>query len=142
MGGKENKISCTECEQVFTLKKNLYRHLRTIHHIDPIVKHEPTFHCDICDKKFSTKSNLSQHTKKFHNISDHDYICEAISASKNKKTRLICPDLCDEEFPTHLQLCSHLQEDHELNIDFEELEFNSMQGIIDKSHQVFNIQND
>ena len=53
----EVKHECRICKKVFTLKKNLVRHQKTVH--EKCKKHE----CGICQKKFSRKSHKDMHLR-------------------------------------------------------------------------------
>ena len=58
-GGEEEdgKPQCRICNKVFTLKKNLLQHQRSVH--EKLKKHE----CNICFRKFSRKSHKDTHLR-------------------------------------------------------------------------------
>ena len=67
-----------QCNKVFTMKKNLNHHIRTVH--DKVKKHE----CGICSKKFSRKQNKELHIK----------TCSiSVGMGLSKKSHRIIPDL-------------------------------------------------
>ena len=53
----EGDHKCTECSRLFTLKKNLERHMIDAHNKDGVNK----FVCDTCVMDFVTKDDLENH---------------------------------------------------------------------------------
>ena len=54
------KFECANCEQVFSLKENMKRHMK-VHHSDQV-----NFSCAICDFHTKYKFNLKKHEKRQH----------------------------------------------------------------------------
>ena len=55
------KSQCLYCDQMFSTKSNLTRHINSVHLL-------VTFSCDFCEKQFKHKENLT-----FHILSVHSY---------------------------------------------------------------------
>ena len=54
-------FNCTVCDKVFTVKRNLTRHIKT---------HEGgEFACSVCPKSFNRRDSLIKHSKKTHGMS-------------------------------------------------------------------------
>ena len=54
------EYKCNTCSKVFTVKRNLVRHMKNAH--DKQQKHK----CEICEKDFSRLSDLRRHKKSTH----------------------------------------------------------------------------
>ena len=57
-------LSCGFCDKQFAQKRNLVRHIQTVHE-----KKKP-FCCSLCDTPFGTKQTLERHFAKVHKIQD------------------------------------------------------------------------
>ena len=86
---------CDSCEQTFSQKSNLKRHIATIHE----TKRE--FSCDVCGKDFSSNSNLKIHIQEVHMKIKKNPTCEEKqSSSQNARTIMESEgDLCDTFLP-------------------------------------------
>nr|XP_023015155.1 uncharacterized protein LOC111504707 [Leptinotarsa decemlineata] len=120
---------CSVCDTEFTEKKNLYRHLRKFHQIEPleyISKPVPKFECSVCAKHFSYLSSLLRHIRQNHLTDDEgDYL----NIGAVRKIRILCPHkICNEEFMNYKKLREHLLEQHDVHVEYEELTFNSIAG--------------
>ena len=60
--------SCHTCPAVFLLKKNLNRHLRELHEIEPENSKQPTIVCHDCDDVLISQEKLIEHL-----IAKHSY---------------------------------------------------------------------
>lgn len=122
-------VKCIECLRVFSAKKNLYAHIRKFHKDTlEIIKTEPDpalrVKCSVCSKLFSNTYSLKRHFKSHNENGDHTY-----SNESQKSSRLLCPqESCDEKCPNYRSLRIHLSDVHSLEIENEELEFNSLEG--------------
>lgn len=119
-----DNISCSICDKIFTKKKNLYAHQRNIHKIEPLLKNhisDSKYECDFCQQKFVSKSSVVRHIKNFHQNTNETH----------NQRRIICPcETCEKIFPSHVQLRQHLSNAHDITIEYDELEFNSIEGKI------------
>ena len=52
---EEKQHKCSECHQVFSVKSNLTRHMKT--------HEEKGYHCVMCGKAFTLKQNLDSHSR-------------------------------------------------------------------------------
>lgn len=57
---------CTYCEKRFSATKNMYRHVRTVHNIEPEISNKII--CPQCEKSFESYSKLRLHIKDDHQI--------------------------------------------------------------------------
>ena len=55
---------CEVCGRKFVYKKDLNRHLSTIHGVGDV----KTFECGVCSKVFKEKSNLTKHLRRVHKM--------------------------------------------------------------------------
>lgn len=120
-----NPIKCTECNQFFTMKKNLYVHLRKLHNQEPCESKEKSFKCDTCEKMFASKYTLERHFRNYHQSkTEHTY-----STGSKNVSRLRCPeDNCGDVLSDYKTLRNHLLETHSLNTPLQEMEFSSLKG--------------
>lgn len=72
--------TCEKCNKEFTLKKNLNRHLLSIHNLKvlPIVKSKGKHKCLLCELFFVERSSLRRHERVKHKMN--------LTASLQKKT--------------------------------------------------------
>ena len=54
---KKAELRCKTCKKIFTLKKNLLQHQRTVH------EKRKKYECGICQKRFSRKSHKDMHIR-------------------------------------------------------------------------------
>ena len=59
-----DRLSCGFCDKQFAQKRNLVRHIQTVH------EKKKTFCCSLCDTPFGTKQTLERHFVKVHKIQD------------------------------------------------------------------------
>ena len=59
----EKGFSCDECEQYFTSKYNLNRHIVNKHK-----EHNKKFNCEVCSKTFQRKDKLKDHMENIHKV--------------------------------------------------------------------------
>jgi len=112
----ESQIKCLFCDKTFTQRKSLYIHCRKFHDTD-ILPVKP-FQCENCNTKFSNKRTLTVHINNFHRKS-----------VQTKQTRIICPlDSCKEELITFVKQRKHLCEKHDIEVEFEEINFCGILG--------------
>lgn len=52
----QQQHACQKCGKSFTLRKNLFRHMKTIHY-----RSNQHYRCDICNKRYISKIDLSRH---------------------------------------------------------------------------------
>ena len=57
---RKKDFNCTLCDKIFTLRQNLFRHVRAVHE-----KIQP-FACTVCGKKFGEKANQKRHEQSVH----------------------------------------------------------------------------
>ena len=116
---KEEKVSCDQCEMIFSRSSSLYLHKHEMHK-------GRTFPCQMCTYKSSRKTSLDQHMKKEHfNESDIQIeqilscdICPWKSSDQQKlvrhkkshfpKGRHICT-LCDKSLSCARNLKQHIK---------------------------------
>merc|ERR1711978_747113 len=53
------KFPCTQCESIFTWKRHLLRHMKSVHE-------GQKFPCTQCESIFTRKGNLQKHIKSVH----------------------------------------------------------------------------
>lgn len=96
---EEDKLVCDHCEDIFSSKFTLHRHIQEQHNIileankDGQVKdEEDNVKCKICDQEFKYRRNLAAHLANVHNKAD---VCECkicgmkITKSSNLKRHLL-----------------------------------------------------
>jgi hypothetical protein len=88
--------ACEVCNQVFTLKHNLTRHVKSTH---DVIK----FTCNVCLKSFTRQFNLDQHAKTAHRRSVIQYTPQAITGNPLAVTKPVSSptdnhtvNLCDD----------------------------------------------
>ena len=95
-------FKCTICEDGFTLREKLKRHIVEVHEgLKP-------FKCSLCEQvSFARKETLKQHfvtVHKVHNVTD-------LIPVNNKKKKYKCSD-CDESFTMNYNLNQHIRSAH------------------------------
>ncbi|XP_018318469.1 zinc finger protein 84-like isoform X2 [Agrilus planipennis] len=120
------QIKCSVCDKEFSQRKSVYVHLRNVHKIERLVPEliHPAFDCGNCNKKFLYKTCLVRHIKScFSSENKNNKSCLRVLTPGN---RLICPqEDCGEKFLKYVNLRQHLMVQHDTNIEFEDLTFNS-----------------
>ena len=114
-----NIHECPHCHKVLSSKRNLQRHIDTVH-----LRLKP-FKCDDCGKSFSRKDNLDQHISAVH-LKLKPFTCDVCDESFAEKRTLDshkaakhaenlklvkCPD-CDEKFKHSKELDTHIRKFH------------------------------
>ena len=114
----EMELHCDECDQVFTKKKNKYRHMRAVH------LKSRTFKCSECEKSFPY-DNMERHRIEVH---DPDPLEERSScnhcgtrfsnvdnkfkhADDSNQTVFTC-QACNKDFCNSTQLKMHMKKEH------------------------------
>ena len=77
----ENFFKCDSCEKSYSTKKNLYRHVESIH--DGI-----KYQCDICDKMYSEAERLKRHFLARHNLSAAKFVCNICGITMDCRSEL------------------------------------------------------
>ncbi|KAJ8908004.1 hypothetical protein NDN08_008105 [Rhodosorus marinus] len=85
-----NEFACEICSRVFSARRDLETHTRTVHE-----KMRP-FKCEECGRTFGTKSNLKTHTRSVHE-GQRPFVCL----------------LCNFRFKTRGNLSTHIETVHE-----------------------------
>ena len=93
-----NQIPCTysDCDNVFSTKYNLNRHLRTIHNEKP-------YKCDKCSAVFAYRKDVMQHCRVIHN--------KRINIDDLKLKLVKCPQ-CDFSSVITRNICYHIKNKH------------------------------
>ena len=86
---KQKMFKCTQCNEEFTQKANLSRHVRDVH------AKQKMFKCTQCNEEFGRKFNLNQHVKETH-----------------KKRKPHECNFCFEAFARKSDLLRHIRETH------------------------------
>lgn len=116
----ESRLKCSICDKSFAKKYHLNEHQRKIHKYDPIPTKSYT--CSFCSKKYTSNKSLLAHTQKFHNTNGN--IIKRVNQS-----RIFCPyDNCQEVLLTLVRLRMHLTENHGIESELEEIQFNDETG--------------
>ncbi|XP_049836712.1 uncharacterized protein LOC126281631 isoform X1 [Schistocerca gregaria] len=104
---------CEKCGTSFTLRTDLYRHLRTFHNMDVnLSKGKET--CDLHDNKFLTIASLDHH-KDMHIPAPQKLSCTECGV-------FICH--------TREELRDHLEREHGISMETKELEFDTMEQFL------------
>ena len=64
-GEASSSMECLYCDKVFTLKQNLYKHIRNIHDSTPDLQ-KGNYECGNCKKTFIRKYDLYDHLRSIH----------------------------------------------------------------------------
>ena len=82
MDGKckaSSSLKCLYCDKVFTLNKNLYRHIRKQHDTEPQLR-KGDHECEMCQESFIRKNHLYDHVRTIHgaepDTSEKNYVCQ------------------------------------------------------------------
>ena len=107
----DKKIKCGLCEKTFGLEQHLGRHMQAVHL-------ENTYKCDFCDFTCSRKDNLTRHKTMKHGIQKRaptinieDYAPAPKMAKVEKETNFPCPQ-CPAEFTEKQNLIRHVGSVH------------------------------
>ena len=82
---------CEVCGRTFAFKRNVTRHLRTVHSADG-----PRHECEVCGRKYTQKGNVSEHLRTVHSADGPRHQCE----------------VCGRKFTTKSSLMKHLRTIH------------------------------
>ena len=95
---QENVFKCETCDNVYTLKDNLGRHMKTCGADIVQVRREAkeAFNCHACGKSFKNEKYLTQHKGTRHNDMRKNYGC----------------NFCDKVYISNQNLGKHMQKDH------------------------------
>ncbi len=114
----ENPFQCPECQQHFSQKHHLDRHIDGVH------KKLRPFPCDSCDKAFLTKRDLDRHVDAVHKkIKPHKCIeCDRSFAAKpdllkhvdvvHRNLKAYCCTMCDKSFSKRADRDQHINSVH------------------------------
>ena len=120
---KEMELHCDECDQIFTKKKNKYRHMRAVH----LKKRK--YKCDLCEKCFDRIDSLKKHRIEVHDPDPQEErsscshcgikFCNVDNWAKhkdanfdeNKLPQHTCYE-CDKDFCNSTQLKKHGKSEH------------------------------
>ena len=91
---QENVFKCGTCDNVYTLKDNLGRHMKTCGQVRREAKE--AFNCDACGMSFKNEKYLTQHKGARHNNMRKKYGC----------------NFCDKVYTSNQNLGKHMQKDH------------------------------
>lgn len=112
-------VQCAFCKKSFSDKKSFYVHCRKFHDMEPLpLKY---FECKFCSAKFSSIKTLNIHIKE----------CTPVNSGQNitNELRIICPyGTCNEEFITFVRQRKHLSDIHDINVEYEKLNFCDITG--------------
>lgn len=61
-------ITCYICDKPFTTRKNMYRHIRNVHDVEPSLTGPNSMHCPLCDAEFRTYKDVDGHLLSRHGI--------------------------------------------------------------------------
>jgi len=100
------KKECTDCNKQFSSRKNLKRHIETIHSRNP--ENPNPYQCTVCDKSFKTKSYVEVHEKK------HTGETADRSSLDIQDEEFQCGE-CPKVFRTELYMKTH-QKSHTLDL--------------------------
>ncbi|VVC25958.1 Zinc finger C2H2-type [Cinara cedri] len=110
-------FSCEVCQSKYVSISGLNKHFRNKHK-DVTMERKATnkilYFCNSCDQSFNLKNKLKCHIK--------------IHMKYNKHRRIICSfENCHEKFFTMNELTSHLRSIHNVDIELNSFNFNSME---------------
>lgn len=155
---ESRKALCEVCGKSFTLRKNLYKHMRQYHDIDvnlnlefyeiPVKKPLRSL-CEVCGKIFMLRKTLYRHMRIRHNIylntreKERCKICDKMFSSISALRRHIrihfglttrrkvsCTECNDFTCRSMRDLRSHLECQHGIKIRREEMEFDTMEQFL------------
>ncbi|KAH1013485.1 uncharacterized protein LOC109538690 [Dendroctonus ponderosae] len=117
---------CTICHKVYVHRKSLYAHLRFDHDLEPRPQRKE-FACEMCEKAYCSQPGLKNHVKRSHCTDDAEQINENSAVSVNREPRILCPhETCWEKFSHYKHLRDHILKAHDVEIDLETYEFDSI----------------
>ena len=99
--------ACKECNESYTLERNLKRHILEKH------TQENHYQCEICDHSFNRKDNMLKHQRIQHNF---DVKMVTLPGINDEYLKQIC-QFCDKSFKTKCTLNRHLETVHLHNSD-------------------------
>ena len=118
--GKEARLSCPLCDEVFTKISDKKRHVQLVHY-------EATFSCDICGKEFTRRDSMTRHFKMIHSDKKPTAQCEVCGSKFGRETNLsrhvkkfhgegkvpqYSCDKCSLNFHTPSGLVMHTRKEH------------------------------
>ncbi|XP_072384455.1 uncharacterized protein [Diabrotica undecimpunctata] len=112
---------CKNCKKVFLNTSNLRKHIKKFH--PELVQVEVVnynFKCRICGNNFNHKKHLRYHEKTHKNVVD-----TSTEDSKINKDSKKCP-LCNFHSSYVAELHTHFQEEHNLILESETLQFSNL----------------
>lgn len=90
------KWACSDCDKVYSAKKDLTNHVNSVH-----LKLKP-YKCELCPSKFTQEFSLKVHIRNKHENSPKEYNCVQ----------------CEESFKNELYLENHVLSVHEKRFDY------------------------
>ena len=100
------QLQCDECDQVFTKKKNKYRHMRTVHLKSRI------YDCDLCEKSFDRSDTVKKHRIEVHDPDPEEDRSACNHCGDDENQPEIPCKKCNEDFCKSRQLKKHEKTDH------------------------------
>ena len=107
-------LKCFICEAVFTLPKDVGRHIQRTHFHKE--RNTRSTKCDICEMTFDSLYKLNRHTRIHTKSLDYSKATEAIKVEKSKSNEIFKCKLCDKSFKTPKGLKMHSTRLHENSI--------------------------
>lgn len=113
----KNTYKCRKCDNIFSQRLSLARHVATEHKI----------YCDICDKKFKNSRGLNIHKTRAHRDQrensapldfDPDELDTSDETDDDKKTRRAQCHTCFRDFENYSGLKEHLDTSHQKLLPF------------------------
>lgn len=94
---------CNECGKSFASNVSLYKHLRSVHQIEPGTSRTKEIECFLCNKTFYSKSTVTKHLDDIHQVG---FVEEEIPANPVTFECEYCPKcyLQKKDLNKHLRL--------------------------------------